>query len=81
MLGKRATAPTKILENKMDHCWKTLREQMKILGMDQAAAETLDLEFVRVHALAISQICDELLTSQTGFGGQSGRSSGACCRG
>jgi hypothetical protein len=58
----------------MDHYRKALREQMEILGMDQVCDEKLNLEFLRVHAVAIVQLCDEILLVQGCYSSGSSRS-------
>ena len=57
----------------MDYYWKALREQLHILGQDQALDEDVNLEFIRVHALAIVQLCDQIMSVQ----GNGGKSCGA----
>jgi len=51
-------------EGKMEQYWKTLREQLHILGMRPAVNEIRDLEFLRIHAWSVVQLCDEILSVQ-----------------
>ncbi len=46
----------------LEHYRKALEEQMQILGNCRISEDELSLEFIRVHALAIVQLCDQILS-------------------
>jgi len=46
----------------MDYYWKALREQMHILETCDVEGDEASLQFLRVHALTIVQLCDALIS-------------------
>lgn len=65
----------------MEHYWKTLREQLHILGMKHEVSDLATLEFCRVHAWAVVQLCDEILSVDGGMGTAGAGGIGERCRG
>jgi len=47
--------------------WKTLREQMHVIGQFESRGDHDQLEFVRIHAQAIIQLCDQIRYLTDGY--------------
>jgi len=47
-----------------EHYWKALSEQMSIMSQCRCSADETNLEFIQVHALAIVQLCNQLMNHE-----------------
>jgi hypothetical protein len=48
----------------MDHGRKALIEQIGVVWQHQSNSDELDLEFTRIHGLAIVQLCDQIMIEE-----------------
>jgi hypothetical protein len=45
----------------MEHCSKALKEQIEILWHHQSRDNDLDYQFIKVHALAVLQLSEQMM--------------------
>jgi len=48
----------------MNHGRKALLEQIGVVWQHQTSADELDVEFTRIHGLAIVQLCDQIMIEE-----------------